>query len=164
MAITVGLATYPLVRAGGLMRVAAPLALIGLLLVAVAVAWPTRLTGPLLVVLVAEYLAAELTGRVPTVSVIAYAVGLAVLAEVLDFNARVPAAGTVDVSLITRRLLFLGIVALGAAVIAVLVLVVGRARGLDTLAAVFVGATAALLLCVIPWVLIQRAKSRSQKG
>jgi len=145
-------------------RVAAPLAVVGLLLTLLAVAWPLRLTGPVLFVLAGEYLVVEVAGRVPTVSVVAYAVGLAALCEVLHFHGQLPASGIVYLRVIAERLLYLGVVGLGAAVIAVLVLVVGGLRTFDALAAGFVGMAAAVLLCVIPWVLVRRVGSRSQKG
>jgi hypothetical protein len=149
------------------MRVTAPLAVVGLLLVLLvllAVAWRGRLIGPALFVLAGEYLVVEVADRVPTVSVVAYAVGLAVLCEILHFHGRLPASGTVDLRVIAECLLHLGVVGLGAAVIAVLVLVVGGLRTFAALEAGLVGMTAAVLLCVIPWVLIRRARSRSQKG
>lgn len=65
---------------------------------------------------------------------------------------------------IAERLRYLGVVGLGAAVVAFLVLVVGGLRTLHVLAAGFIGVTAAVLLCVIPMVLVQRARSRNQKG
>jgi hypothetical protein len=140
------------------------LAAVGLLLVLLAVGWPLRLTGPVLFVLAGEYLVVEVAGRVPTVSVVAYAVGLLVLCEILNFHGRLPASGSVELRVIAERVLHLGVVGLGAAVIAVLVLVVGGLRTFDALAAGFVGIAAAVLLCVIPWVLIRRAGSGSQKG
>jgi hypothetical protein len=146
------------------MRATAPLAVVGLLLVLLAVAWRVRLTGPALFVLAGEYLVVEVADQVPTVSVVAYAVGLVVLCEILHFHGRLPASGTVDLRVIAERLLHLGVVGVGAAVIAVLVLVVGGLRTLAALEAGLVGMTAAVLLCVIPWVLIRRAGSGTQKG
>jgi hypothetical protein len=157
------LAVFPAVEAGSLLRLTAPLAVVGVLLVILAVVWLGRLTGAALFILAAEYLAVEVAGRVPTVSVVAYAAGLSVLCEILFFHDLLRASDAVDRRVVGERLLYLGIVGSGAALIAALVLVAGGRWTFAALEASLAGMAAAVLLCAIPWVLARHGRGRGQK-
>jgi len=164
VALAGGLATYPILRAGPLTRVAVPLAVIALLLVLSSVIWRGRLTEAVLFFVAGEYLIVQVTDHVSTLSVVGYAAGLVVLCELLFFGAGLPQSGTVDSGVIVERLLRLTLTGVGAAVVAVLVLAVGGWRTTGVVKAALIGMAAAIVLCGLPWLLTRRRRGEDDRG
>jgi hypothetical protein len=147
-------AAYPLAYAGDLRAPVALLAAVGLFSVLVAVVFRARsAVAVALFALAAGYVLVEVAGRLATVSVAAYSVGLIVLAEVLFWPVQLPPRARVDRKVVVRWAQRVALAAIGAALLAFLVLV---AAGLEIPGAVYgaiLGAAAALLLLAVPWLL-----------
>jgi hypothetical protein len=152
--VAAALAAYPVVYAGNLTPPAALLAGAGLFFALVAVVFRARFAvGVALFALAGGYVLIEVAGRLATISVAAYAVGLIVLAEVLSWPAQLPLRARVDRKIVVRWAQRVALMAVGAALLALLVLV---AAGLQIPGAVYgavLGAAAALLLLAVPWLL-----------
>jgi hypothetical protein len=155
--LAAALASYPLIGAGRLAPLLAALGALGELLVVAAAAWRGRGLAPALVVLGAEAVTAEATGDLPPASVVAYAAGLIVLAELLSWVGELPWRARIDASFAAERLLLLAGLALAGALLALVALAAGGATVLGGLDAALVGFPAAIALLVLPHLLVRRS-------
>jgi hypothetical protein len=128
---------------------------LGLLFVAVAILRRGVLLGAGLFSLAAEYALVETTGRVAAGSVVAYAVGLVLLCELLLWLAELPSAAAVDRRIVVDRLLALAAVGSGAALAALVVLAATGLRVGTGFEAALLGTAAALALLALPLLLVR---------
>jgi len=152
------LATYPVLQAGLVARAAAPLAAVGLVFVLISLWRHGRLAGAALFLLAAEYLVVLLTDRVSPSTVIGYAAGLLLLAELLFMAAGLPSSGFVEGAVVAARLVRLLALGSGATLAAVLVLALGRQLSLTPVRATLLGVLATALACALPWLLVTRGR------
>lgn len=108
----------------------------------------------------AEYVTAEASGHVGAVSVVAYVAGLIVLCELLFWFAELPVVASVDANAVVWRLFMLALAAVAAASMALVALLAGSVRLSSSLAALVLGALAAVTLLAIPLQLV-RGRRRS---
>jgi len=156
------LAGYPLVYAGDLTAAAALLAALGLLFVVVTVISRTRFAVAAgLFALAAEYVLVEASDRVGVVSIIGYAAGLVVLAEILVWLEQLPYPARMDVTVLSRWLQGVGLIGLSAAGLAVIVLAAAGLRIPGAVSGAIAASLAVLLLIAIPWLLIKRPPGRA---
>jgi len=157
-AIATGLATYPIVVAGVLAPLIAALAGIALLCTLLAIVSRRRFVGAALFALATEYVVVEATGRAAATSVVAYAVGLILLSELLLLAAELPRRGLVDASVVASGLLALGGIALAAALLALVTLAASAVRLPGGFEAALLGSVAAVALLGIPLLLLRRGE------
>jgi hypothetical protein len=158
VAIAGGLATYPIVVAGVLAPLIAALAGIALLCTLLAIVSRRRFVGAALFALAAEYVVVEATGRAAASSVVAYAVGLIVLSELLLLAAELPRRGLVDATVVASELLVLGGTALAAALLALVALAASAVRLPGGFEAALLGSVAAVAVLGIPLLLLRRSE------
>jgi hypothetical protein len=155
------LAGYPLAYAGELAPPVALLAGLGVVLVIPAVVFRARFaTTAGLCALAAEYVLVEVTDRVAILSIVGYAVGLVILAELLLWPVSLPAPGRVDLSVVVRWLRGLTLIALAAAVLAILVLAAAGFRIPGAPTGTIAAAAAAAIVLALPWLLLRRSLAR----
>jgi hypothetical protein len=160
MVVAAALAAYALAYAGDLIAPAALLAGLGLLLALLALTLRPRVTVLAVLSLAAEYVLVEISGRVSTLTVVGYAVGLAVFAELVLWAAELPASGRADVAVVSGGLRGLVLIAIGAAALALLVLVASGLQIPGAVPATIAGVTAAAALLVLPWIMVRRRSPR----
>jgi hypothetical protein len=114
------------------------------------------MTGAALVLLAGEYTIVDTKGDVGTATVIAYAVGLIVIAELLLMQATTPSPARADRDLLRRRAVALAAVAGASALLALLVLGAGSLRLSASVDAALLGSVAATALLVVPLLLLRR--------
>jgi hypothetical protein len=158
------LATYPILRAGNLVKAVVPVAVLGLLATLLAMLMRGVFTGAALFILASEYLIVEVTGRAGSLSIIAYAVGLVVFCELLLWVGGIPRSTSVDLSVVVERLLGIGLAAPAAAVLAVVVLAAGELGFSGALEGVLVGSGAAIALLTLPRLFLRGRGSHQQEG
>jgi hypothetical protein len=159
--LAAALAGYPLAYAGGLTAPAALLAAFGLLFVLAAVVFRARsAVGPGLFALAAEYVLAEVTGRVATASIVGYAVGLVILAEIVLWQGMLPSPARMDTAVLTRWLRGVVLIGLGGAVLAVVVLAGADLAIPGAISGAIAGSGAGILLLAIPWLLLTKRPDR----
>ncbi len=138
------------------------LAGLGLLFVIPAVVFRSRsATAAGLFLLAAEYVLVEVTDRVAILSIAGYAAGLVILAELLLWSASLPSPSRVDLSVITRWLWGVTLIAVAAAALAIMVLAVADLRIPGGPTGTIAGATAAAMVLALPWLLLRRRLARS---
>ncbi|NLE12010.1 MAG: hypothetical protein GX630_10965 [Actinobacteria bacterium] len=154
-----GMAAYPIVRSSpSLLRATIPLAAVAFAFVVVAVVWRSQVVGPALFVLTAGYLVVEITGHAGALSVIAYAVGLVMLCELLMTYRALPMSGVVEYRVVAERVLSLVALGVGAAAVAVLVLFAGGWWSAGALEAGLIGMAAVVCLFALPWALVRHRR------
>lgn len=158
MTLAAGLAAYPMVEAGELAPLVDLLGAVGILLVAVAALVRRRVAGPALLAIAAEYVVVETTGRVVAATVIAYAVGLVLCAELLFWAGELPRHGLADRSIIADRLVAFALLAAASALLALVALGGSGAQLPGAFAAALVGVLAAAVLLGLPLALLRRAQ------
>jgi hypothetical protein len=156
------LAAYPIVRAGSLLPVVAALAAVGLLFTLLALFLRVRFTGVALFGLAAAYVLVEATDRAGAFSIVAYAAGLVVLAEVLLWLGQLPVSAVVDAAALVAWARNLGLVALAGAVLGLVALAASGFQIPGALAGTLVGCAAAVLLLTLPWLLLRRRADRDK--
>jgi hypothetical protein len=130
----------------------------GFLLSVAAGAARRRVTGAALSALGAEYVLVETTGRVAAATVIAYAVGLILCAELLLWAGDLPTRALADGAIVADRLVTLGAVAACAALLALVALAGSGVRIPGAFAAASLGALAAAGLLGLPLMLLRRRR------
>jgi MFS family permease len=150
-----GLATYPALRAGTLAWAVLPLAVLAVVCVAVAVVLRGRLTGVALFLLAAEYVVVEAADRAGPLSVVAYAVGLIMLCELLLWSGQLPRKAAADRAIVTQRVLTLGLIALAAALLALVTLAAAGLRLGGSIQGALVGVAAAIVALLLPLLLVR---------
>ena len=145
-----------MLEAGKLAPLVDLLGAVGFLLVAPAALARPRLAGLALFALAAEYVVVETTGRVAAATVIAYAVGLILCAELLLWAAELPSLAVADRAIVADRLVALGAVAVAAALLALVALAGSGVRLPGAFAAALLGAIAAAALLGLPMLLLRR--------
>jgi hypothetical protein len=160
MVVAAALAGYALAYAGDLVAPAALLAGLGLLLALLTLTLRLRVTALAVLSLAGEYVLVEVTGRVATLTVVGYAVGLAVFAELALWTADLPASGRADMAVVTRGLRGVVLIAIGAAALALLVLIASGLQIPGAVPATIAGAAAAAVLLALPWLLVRRRRPR----
>jgi hypothetical protein len=161
----VALAGYPLAYAGNLTALAAVLAALGLVFVLVAVAFRARFAvGAGLFAIAAEYVLVEVAGKVATASIVGYAVGLVVLAEIVLWHGLLPSPARMDTAVLTRWLQTVALTGLGAAVLAFVVLAGAGLTIPGATPAAIAGSGAGILLVAIPWLLLRRSPGHAGPG
>lgn len=127
-----------------------------LLLLLVPLYWRGRGAFLPLLLLGAEYVVVESSGRAGAVSVVIYAPGLIVLCELLFWLAELPPATAIDAVAIGRRLFSLALIGVVAATLALLTLLTTSVRLNSAFEALLLGALAAVALLTIPLLLLRR--------
>jgi hypothetical protein len=155
--VAAGLAAYPMLAAGALGPLVDPLGGVGLLFVLAAILRRRRFVGAALFTLALEYVLVEATGRAGPGSVLAYAVGLIVLSELLLLGGELPRAAIADRSLAVGALVLLAGVALAAALLALVALAATTVRLPGAFEAALLGTTGAVALLALPRLLLRRA-------
>jgi hypothetical protein len=161
--LAAALAAYPLVRAGSLLPAVAALAVVGLPCTLLAIFVRARFAGVTLFTLAAAYVLVEATGRAGRFSVVAYAAGLVVLAELLLWPAQMPSGARVDRRAVTLWLRNVAAVAVAGAVLGIVALAASGFQIPGTSAGALVGGAAALALLALPRLLLGRMGER-RKG
>jgi hypothetical protein len=124
--VAAALAGYPMLRAGVLAPLVDLLGGVGVLFVAVAILRRGRLAGAALFSLAAEYVVVEVTGRAAATSVVAYAVGLLLVCELLLWLGELPFPAAVDGRGVVDRVLVLTTITVAAALLALPLLLLRR--------------------------------------
>lgn len=106
--------------------------------------------------LASEYVVVEATGRAEPVSVVAYAVGLIVLAELLLAAAGFAADARADRALVVETAVTVGALAVAAALLALVTLAAATVRLPGSFEAALLGSAAAVALLALPWLLLTR--------
>lgn len=115
-----------------------------------------RFVAAALFVLASEYVVVEATGRADPVTVVAYAVGLIVLAELLLAAADFAADARADRTVVSETAVTVGAVALAAALLALITLAAATVRLPAVFEAALLGSAAAIALLALPWLLLNR--------
>jgi hypothetical protein len=157
--VAAGLAAYPMLVAGTLGQLVDLLGGVGLLFVFAAILRRRHFVGAALFTLAIEYVVVEATGRAGSGSVIAYAVGLVVLSELLLFAGELPRAARVDSAVAVEALLVLGGIALAGALLALVTLAAMTVRIPGDFEAALLGASAAVALLALPVLLLRRSET-----
>lgn len=158
--LAAALAGYPLVYAGDLIAPAALLAGLGLLLVLLSILPRAPFVlAPGLLALAGGYVLVEATNRAAALSVVGYAAGLVVLAELLLWLGQLPSPGRMESAVLARWLQGVALIAMAAVVLAALVLVAGELQLAGAVSGAMAGSLALLLLLGLPWFLL-RTRSR----
>ena len=160
VAVATVLAVYPMHDAGRLRPLVEGLGALALLSLLLPLLWRGRGAWLPLLLLGAEYITAESSGQVGAVSVVAYAAGLIVLCELVFWLAELPAAASIDRSVVVRRLLTLALTGVVAAALAPLALLATSLHLSSPVAALLLGALAAVLLLTIPLLLVRQRGRR----
>ena len=155
-AAAAGLASYPIVVGGVLAPLIAGLAGAGLLCAILAILSRPRFVGAAVFALAAAYVIVDATGRAAADSVVAYAVGLIVLSELLFLGAELPRRGFVDGSVAIAQLAMLGGTALGAALLALVALAASAVGAPGGFEAALLGGSAAVVLLGLPLLFVYR--------
>jgi hypothetical protein len=150
------LAVYPLLSAGRLASLLSLLAVTGFASVLAAPHIRGPLTGVALFTLAAGYVLAEATGRVPALSVVGYAAGLILMAELLMWAAQLPRTARADAAVALRQALALAVAAFAAAALALVTLAAGGLRLPGPWTGALLGTAAAAALLALPWLLLRR--------
>jgi len=112
--------------------------------------------GAALVLIGAEYAIVDAKGDVDAATVIAYAVGLIVIAELLLMLWTTPSGALVDRDLIRHRAVGLSSKAGASALLALVVLAASSLQLPAALGAALLGSTAAVILLLLPLLLLRR--------
>ena len=134
----------------------APLAVLGVLFALTALVLRARFTGAAVFILAVEYTIVEVTDRVGSLSIVAYAVGLVVLCELLLWFGRLPTRGLADASAVVGQLRGIGLLGLAAALLALVALAAAGLRIPGALAGTIAGSAAAIILLALPRFLVTR--------
>lgn len=153
MLLAAGLGLYPSLAAGRLASLTGLLGAVGVACAITAVLARGLYAAGALFSLAAEYVLAEVTGHVPPGSVIAYAVGLILVCELLLWAAWLPRRARADRAVAVRYLAWLAAMAAAAALLALAVLAAASLRLPSALVAAVLGIAAAVALLALPWLL-----------
>jgi hypothetical protein len=159
--VAAALAAYPVVVAGALVPLVAVLAGLGLLSVLAAILSRRRFVGAALCTLATEYVVVESTGRAGVGSILAYAVGLILVSELLLFAAELPRQATMDRGLVLAAMLVLAAIAVAAALLALVVLAATTVRLPGGFEAALLGACAAVTLLALPVLQLRHGRVRA---
>jgi hypothetical protein len=157
-ALAAALAVYPVLHADLLVPLVAVLGAAGTLLVVTAAVTRGAGLAAAVVLLGAAYVAVEATGRVPATSVVAYAVGLVAIAELVLGSGELPRAALVERAAVVERGLTLSAIGLASALLALVALAadgVSVGAGFET---ALVGMLAAVALLALPWLALRRPR------
>ena len=130
----------------------------GTLFTFAALVFGARFAGAGVAALAVEYVIVLATNRTGAPSLVAYAAGLVVLAEVLFWTAELRFRGLVDGAVVIAFAIRVGAAAAAGAVLAVGVLAAARLRLPGLVWTVVVGCAAAVTLLAIPWLLLRRGR------
>lgn len=150
-------------RAGSLVPAVTALTVLGLVFTVLGLFFRVRFAGAALFALAAEYVLVEAAGRANTFSIVAYAAGLVVLAELLFWLGQLPASALVDRRAVTLWLRNVVALAVAGALLALLALVASGYQLPGTLAGTLVGCAAAAVLLTLPWLLLKKRGERDQR-
>jgi hypothetical protein len=131
---------------------------LGLLFAFAAVLLRRRFVAAALFTVASEYVVVEATGRAEPVSVVAYAVGLIVLAELLLTAAEYAAHARADRTLVIEKAVAIGRAAVAAALLALVTLTAATVRLPAGFEAALLGSAAAVALLALPWLLLTRQR------
>jgi hypothetical protein len=129
---------------------------LGLLFAIAAILRRGRMVGAALSTLAAEYVVVDASGHVASATVIAYAVGLILVAELLLWSGELPSAALADRAVVAMRLLVLSAIAAASALLALIVLAAGSLQLPHAFEAALLGSAAAAALLALPWLLVRR--------
>jgi hypothetical protein len=160
VAVAIALASYPMLDAGKLGLLVDAMGAGALLSLLLPLLWRGRGAWLPLFLLGAEYIAAESTGHVAAVSVVAYAAGLIMLCELVFWLAELPAAASIDTSVVFRRLLMLALTGVATVSVAPVTLLGTSVRLGSAIDALLLGALAAVALLTIPLLLVRERGRR----
>ena len=153
------LAAYPIAEAGRLGPLVDVLAVLGLLLV-VASLRLGRWSGGALLALAGAYVTVDASGDVGTATVIAYAVGLFVLAELLRWSESLRAVDVADRAALAGRLSLLAALGATSVLLALVVLAATSLQLPQAFEAALLGSAAAVVLLALPVLLLGRGPRR----
>jgi hypothetical protein len=152
--VAAALAAYAIVEAGQLAPLVDVLAGLGLFCTVAALTLRGRLTAGALFALAAAYAVVDASGDVASSSVIGYAVGLILLAELLAWPQEIPAAALADPAAMATRVVLLGALTATSALLALVVLTAASMQLPGAFEAALLGGAAAVLLLTLPWLLM----------
>jgi hypothetical protein len=116
--------------------------------------------------LAAEYVLLEAAGHVATFSIVAYAAGLVVLAEILLWLRQLPSSARVDAAVVAGWARGVALIALGTIVLTVVVLAAAGLQIPGAVSGALAGAAAVVFLLALVWALGRgrRAGDERRKG
>lgn len=132
------------------MPLVATLAALGVFFVCLALFLRVGFTGAALFILAAEYLLAETTGSVSTLSIGLHAVGLIVLCEIVFWVSDLAAHARMDTAVVAGFLRGIALIGIAGALLAVVTLTAAGLQIPGFLAGTIIGSAAAVLLLALP--------------
>ena len=142
----------------------AVLAALGMLFTFAALVFGARFAGGGVAAVAIEYVVVLAASKTGAPSLVAYAAGLVVLAELLFWTAELRFPGLVDWAVVAACAARAGAAGAAGAVFAVVVLVASGLQLPGPVWAVAVGCAAAVVLLAIPWLLLRKQAGRGTRG